>query len=208
LSCWYSQDSDLHLVGNEVHIWISYLNMHPVKLKYLYSLLSDIEEERSKQFKFFKHRKLFIASHGFLHSVLSYYIDTPANEIRFSQSEHGKPFIIDEQNRRQLQFNLSHSNHLAVLAICEQKNIGVDIEHRERKVDWQGVIRRFFTQREQDEIFRLSKESQTDAFFQVWARKEAYMKVTGHGLSLSPSQFEVSVPPKPRAFFRQYQLTR
>ena len=197
---WYNQDSYTELTENEIHIWLNYLNIHEARIKHLYPLLSDEEKERSERFKFYKHRKAFIASHGFLHTVLSYYINTPANEIKFSQGKQGKPSILDELNPEKIQFNLSHSNNMAILAVCREHSLGVDIEYAQRKTDWSGISKRFFTQSEQQQFFKLNENAQKDAFFQIWTRKEAHMKVTGLGLSLSPSQFEISVPPAAAAF--------
>lgn len=181
---WYSQDSDKELGEKDIHIWLSYLNVHQARLKHLYPVLTDEEKERSERFKFYKHRKLFIASHGFLHTVLSNYIDTALGDIQFSYNEHGKPSIIEAQNPEQLTFNLSHSGHIAVLAICRKHNIGIDIEFKERKADWQGITKRFFTEAEQAALFKLPEALRESAFYQVWTRKEAHMKVTGQGLSL------------------------
>jgi 4'-phosphopantetheinyl transferase len=200
LKNWQSQDSEKTLGDNEIHIWLSYLNLHQARLKHLYPLLSSTEKERSERFNHYKHRKNYIASHGFLHTVLSYYIDIPASEIAFSHGEQGKPSIIDEQNSENIQFNLSHSGNLAILAICKNHQLGVDIEHTDRKADWAGIARRFFTANEQQDFFQLNESIQEDAFYKVWTRKEAHMKVTGKGLHLPPTQFEISIPPKPAEF--------
>jgi len=202
LKNWHSQDSEKKLGDNEIHIWLNYLNLHQARLKHLYPLLSAAEKERSERFKHYKPRKNYIASHGFLHTVLSYYVNTPANEITFSLGEQGKPSIIDEQNSENIQFNLSHSGNLAILAVCKNHQLGVDIEHTDRKADWGGIARRFFTEDEQGKFFQLNENMQEDAFYKVWTRKEAHMKVTGKGLSLSPTQFEISIPPEPAAFIR------
>ncbi len=200
MSKWYAQDAYTELADNEVHIWLNYLNVHEARIKHLYPLLSDIEKERSERFKFYKHRKAFIASHGFMHSVLENYIDTSASEIDFSHSDHGKPSLIEKQNPENIQFNLSHSNNIAILAVCKQHPLGIDIEFAEKKLDWKGISKRFFTPDEQTNFFSLSEEAQKDAFFQIWTRKEAHMKVTGQGLSLAPTQFEVTVPPAAAEF--------
>jgi len=202
LSNWYSQDSFIELADNDVHIWLNYLNVHEARIKHLYPLLSSEEKERSERFKFYKHRKAFIASHGFMHTVLAYYIDTEANQIEFSQSEFGKPSLIDAQNKNNIQFNLSHSNNVAILAVSRQHSVGIDIEYAERKVDWQGISKRFFTADEQEQFRQLTETKQREAFFQIWTRKEAHMKVTGQGLSLAPTQFEVSVPPLAAKFIK------
>ena len=202
---WYNQDSDKDLSDNEIHIWVNYLNVHQARLKHLYPLLTAQEKERSERFKFYKHRKLFIASHGFLHTVLSYYNDTPLGEIQFDYNEHGKPRISEECNPDNIMFNLSHSGHLAILAVCKNQNIGIDIELKERDTDWQGITKRFFTKSEHEALFKLPEALRKDAFYQMWTRKEAHMKVTGKGLSLSPTQFEISVPPEPAKFLGNLQ---
>lgn len=202
---WQSQDADKTLGDDEVHIWLSFLNLHQARLKHLYPLLSAAEKERSEHFKHYKQRKNYIASHGFLHTALGHYINTPANEIEFSHGEQGKPSIIDEKNSENIQFNLSHSGSLAILAICKNHQLGVDIECTDRKANWPGIARRFFTENEQQDFFQLDEKLQEDAFYKVWTRKEAHMKVTGKGLSLPPRQFEISIPPKPAAFIRNLQ---
>lgn len=200
MSKWYNQESFIDLADNDVHIWLNYLNVHEARIKHLYPLLSSEEKERSERFKFYKHRKAFIASHGFMHNVLACYIDANANEIEFTQTEFGKPSIIDIQNKANIQFNLSHSGNMAILAVCKQNAVGIDIEYAERKVDWKGISKRFFTPNEQEQLSKLTEEEQREAFFQIWTRKEAHMKVTGQGLSLAPTQFEVSVPPQAANF--------
>lgn len=206
MSQWYSQsalsyaNNIANLAENEVHVWLNYLNVHEARIKHLYPLLSDAEKERSERFKFYKHRKAFIASHGFMHTVLGYYINTPANEIKFSHTKLGKPALIENQNPDLIQFNLSHSNNIAMLAVCKQHALGIDVEYAKRKTEWNGISKRFFTPNEQQQLFKLNKDEQKNAFFQIWTRKEAHMKVTGMGLSLSPTNFEVSVPPTAATF--------
>ncbi|MCW9047062.1 MAG: hypothetical protein OQK46_03200, partial [Gammaproteobacteria bacterium] len=103
MSNWYSQDSFIDLADNDIHIWLNYLNVHEARIKHLYPLLSSAEKERSERFKFYKHRKAFIASHGFMHTVLANYIDADANDIEFTQTELGKPSLINTQNKNNIQ---------------------------------------------------------------------------------------------------------
>ncbi|MCW8933463.1 MAG: 4'-phosphopantetheinyl transferase superfamily protein [Gammaproteobacteria bacterium] len=202
MSNWYSQDSFIELADNDIHIWLNYLNVHEARIKHLYPLLSSEEKQRSERLKFYKHRKAFIASHGFMHTVLANYIDAEANDIEFTQTELGKPSLIDTQNKNNIQFNLSHSGNLAILAVCRHHSVGIDTEHAERKVDWRGISKRFFTTNELQQLDELTEAEQKQAFFQIWTRKEAHMKVTGKGLSLAPTQFEVSVPPQDASFIK------
>lgn len=200
MSQWLNPETDIKLEAGTIHIWLSYLNLHETRLKHLYPLLSADEKERSERLKLYKHRKRFIASHGFMRSVLSLYLDTPAEQLEFSFKEHGKPELILNQHQPDIRFNLSHSNNLAILAVSQSNEVGIDIEFMEKKAEWKKIINRFFTDTEQKAIFSLPEEQQRTAFFKVWTRKEAFMKVTGLGLHLPPAQFSVSTPPEPAKF--------
>jgi len=197
---WHEQQTNTKLEEGEIHVWLSYLNLHEARLKHLYPLLDEKEKERSERFKFYKHRKRFIASHGFMRSVLSLYLDTPAEQLEFNTGEKGKPELILAKEQPDLRFNLSHSNNLALLAIRQSDEVGVDVEFMERRNEWNKIIKRFFTEPEQKAIFSLPEDQQRAAFFKVWTRKEAHMKVTGQGLYLSPTQFTVSTPPEAAKF--------
>jgi len=197
---WQNSAADLKFKNGSVHIWLSYLNLHEARLKHLYPLLSVEEKQRSERFKFYKHRKRFIASHGFMRSVLSLYANIPAEQLAFRLTERGKPELIANKNQLDIRFNLSHSNNLALLAIRQSIEVGVDIEFMEKKHQWKKIAQRFFTTAEQKNLFSLAEDQQKTAFFQLWTRKEAHMKVTGQGLHLSPTRFTVSVPPEAARF--------
>ena len=200
MTLWHNPDEGIALEEGTIHIWLSYLNLHEARIKHLYPLLDSEEKERSERFKFYKHRKRFIVSHGFMRSVLSLYLDTPADLLEFSLREQGKPKLIQNHDETDIRFNLTHSNNLALLAIRQSHEVGIDVEFTERKNEWYKIIKRFYTETEQKAIFSLPENQQASAFFKVWTRKEAHMKVTGQGLHLSPTQFTVSTPPEPAKF--------
>ena len=186
---------NLQLNENDIDIWLFHLNISPPRIKHFYPLLSDEEKERSEKFHNYIHRKRFIASHGFMRSTLSRYLDIPAEQLIIKKSNDGKPFLELADKQPGIRFNLSHSHNMALLGICLDDEIGIDIEYIERKNNWQGIINRFFTKPEQKSIFALAEDQQKKAFFETWTRKEAHMKVTGLGLRLAPTQFTVSTPP-------------
>lgn len=190
-----ASDGPLKLNSNEIDIWLFHLNTSPPRIKHFYPLLSDDEKERSEKFINFIHRKRFIASHGFMRSTLSRYTGIPAEKLVFKKADNGKPFLAIDNNSPAIRFNLSHSHNMALLGVCLENELGVDIEYMERKNDWRGIIKRFFTDVEQTSIFSLADDQQQNAFFKTWTRKEAHMKVTGQGLRLSPTQFTISTPP-------------
>jgi 4'-phosphopantetheinyl transferase len=196
---WLSTAQFTALNAYDIHVWLFHVNTTPPSIKRFYPLLDEHEKERSERFVHFMHRKRFIAAHGFMRSVLALYTQQPADTLVFDKGEHGKPFLVTHSN---LHFNLSHSQDIAMLAVANQ-DIGIDVECINRKNDWQSIMQRFFTASEQNKMLALDAAIQQRAFFEVWTRKEAHMKVTGQGLHLAPGQFTVSVPPEPAKLLAQ-----
>ena len=110
--------------------------------------------------------------------------------------EHGKPFLKTEPD---LYFNLSHSGTYAALSIGSFPN-GIDIEHHRR--NHRKIAERFFTEEEASAIEKASDS--TDLFLRIWTRKEAYLKMTGDGLTKEMNSFRV-YPEAPEGF-RFYEL--
>ena len=141
-----------------------------------------------------------------MRTVLARYLNIEASEIEYLKGEKGKPCLADSSyyNLNGLQFNLSHTQELAILAVTKNAQVGIDIEYNNRKTDWKGICKRFFTVPEQQALFSLAAEQQEIAFFDLWTRKEAYMKVLGTGLSLSPTEFTLTVFPQKPALIQHH----
>ncbi len=189
--------ADFNLSKNSVDVWLCHLADFQDKKDYFFSQFSSEEKSRAERFKFDIHRNRFIVSHGFVRTVLAKYLNVKPEDIEYTKGEQGKP-CISSNNSVDLQFNLSHTEDIAILAVTRDAAVGIDIEFNERKTDWQGICKRFFNISEQKALFSLPDAQQANAFFDLWTRKEAYMKVLGTGLSLSPLDFTLSVfPDKP-----------
>ncbi|MCW8957014.1 MAG: 4'-phosphopantetheinyl transferase superfamily protein [Gammaproteobacteria bacterium] len=202
---WLKPNPSPQLNTGSVDIWLFQLNIAEPRIKQLYPLLSAEEKDRSERLINFIHRKRMIAAHGFMRSVLSLYLQRPPESLEFIRANRGKPSLIQLTNEADIQFNLSHSHNLAILAVADSQALGIDIEFMDRKHEWKKIIHRFFSNTEQAAIFKLPEAQQELAFYQVWTRKEAHMKVTGQGLHLGPGQFTVSVPPEAAAFIENHK---
>jgi len=130
-----------------------------------------------------------------LKSLLAGYLATPASDIRFRYGAAGKPEIQAEQNAVGLQFNVSHSANIALLAFVVGRQIGVDIEQLQENIKSQALTDRLFSAGEQEQFLALPHSLRTEGFFACWTRKEAFIKATGAGLSTPLVDFSVTVHP-------------
>ncbi|MGG6267258.1 4'-phosphopantetheinyl transferase family protein [Leptolyngbya sp. AN03gr2] len=167
---WQHPPEKLELGANDVHVWQVNLDAIAVSIE----LLSIDEQARANRFKFEQHRRRFIAGRGFLRSQLAKYLNTDPTSLKFDYGTHGKPFLKDSS----IQFNLAHSEHLALLAVSLDRAIGIDIEPIRAVEQLEALVARFFLPSEARTI-----QAQPELFFQYWTCKEAFLKATGTGLS-------------------------
>ncbi len=137
------------------------------------------------------HRRQFIVTRAALRQVLSEALGVAPQAVALAAGEHGKPRLASGG----LQFNLSHSGGLALIAVSTHHPVGVDVEQAGRGVgeldDMAGV---YFSTQEQAAYFALPTADRSDAFFRCWTRKEAVAKALGLGMSLPGPSFAVSLP--------------
>lgn len=163
---------------NQIAIWTVNLKVSETKLNSLKQLLENDEKVRADRYKFDLHRQRFIVARASLRLILSRYLQS--SQIEFSYSPKGKPFLASSHPEWKLEFNLSHSQDLAIYAVTWNSSIGIDLEYQ-RSIDRvQSLSERFLTE-EESQIIQNSS-SPEDTFLKIWTLKEAYLKATGCGL--------------------------
>ena len=169
-----------YLADGEIHVWLANLTLPEDRLATLAATLTVDEQERATRFRFPEHRDRFIAARGGLRELLGAYLGDPAAALRFRQGARGKPALAGEATG--LHFNLSHSGDRVLYAVA-RREVGVDLEAMDRRVDEAAVAERVCTVREWTAFQALPAERQRDAFFACWTRKEAVAKAIGEGLA-------------------------
>jgi len=190
---WSPAPANLVLSRDEVHVWCASLDQSASLVQQLATTLSADEQLRADRFRFEQHRQHFIIGRGVLRAILGRYMNIEPSQLQFCYSPHGKPALADADTTGMLQFNLSHSGGVALYAVACERQIGIDIERLRPFSELEQIAKRFFSNREYEELRALSPSQQHDAFFRYWTLKEAYVKATGQGLSLALNQFEVSL---------------
>ncbi|HEX3819920.1 MAG TPA: 4'-phosphopantetheinyl transferase superfamily protein [Candidatus Sulfotelmatobacter sp.] len=178
--------------NGEVHLWRRSLGASPPAIDACFALLAPDEREKAQRFRVERPRSDYILTRGTLRSLLAGYLCRTPQDFSFQYTTYGKPFLADH---RELQFNVSHTDGLALLAFVRDREIGVDVEKVRAQSDVKKLAERFFSDRERDGLRDLAGEELHAAFFRCWTRKEAYIKAKGDGLSLPLHQFDVSVAP-------------
>ena len=95
-------------------------------------------------------------------------------KIEFYNNEYGKPYLLNSK----IYFNISHSGKLLAIGISSDE-VGVDIELVQERKYQDDVVKRTFNEKEQ-EIYNGNK--QVTYFYDVWTKKEAYVKLIGTGI--------------------------
>jgi 4'-phosphopantetheinyl transferase len=185
--------SNLCLDLHQIHVWYIPLDLPNPAVARLRESLSPAECERADRFHFDKHRAQFVSTRGTLRLLLSSYLDIPAERIGFQYSDHGKPNLADSSRRKSLEFNLSHTEGMAIFGFCRGRRIGVDIEHLRTDFRTAEIAERFFSVSERAALREIPAARSHEFFFRLWTRKEAYIKALGEGLSHPLSQFDVSL---------------
>ena len=199
-SNWVRPPDSLSLEAGHVHVWRICLEQGDDQLDWFRRVLEPEELYRAGRFRFERLQRHFVASRGFLRYVLGRYLAARPEALKFSYNSYGKPSFAGE---RSLQFNMSHSHEIALVAVTRDAAVGVDVEHIRSDFASDEIATRFFSRLEVETLKLLPKEEQVAAFFRCWARKEAYIKAIGKGLSQPLDGFDVTLAPdEPAALLR------
>lgn len=177
----------------EAHVWRASLDQPAGVIAKLAPLLSQDEYQRAERFHRPTDRQRFIAGRGILRKILSQYLALAPDELRFVYNKYGKPFISDDQNLDALNFNLSHSDDMALYAVAHGRLVGVDIEHMREDFATLEIAERFFSKEEFEALKAAPGDQRTRAFFNCWSRKESYIKAIGMGVSYPLEGFTVTL---------------
>ena len=177
------------LASGELHVYLMNWTEHTAASATSQLQLSASELASSLRFRFPEHQHRYTRARAGLRSLLSHYTQQPAEQIVIAQGAHGKPYLPEHP----LHFNLAHSGEYVLYAFSTTPDLllGVDIEKIQER-DSLAIAERFFSAREFTELTQLPQNQQTQAFFQIWTQKEAFIKAIGQGLSYPLQQFDVS----------------
>jgi 4'-phosphopantetheinyl transferase len=124
-----------------------------------------------------------------LRGVLSVYLGDAAAGMKIVRSEHGKPRLAQGG----LEFNLSHSGEVALIAVSQTRPVGVDVERLKPGRDFLALAERAFSPDDVMRVREAAPDERAAVFYKHWVRHEARLKCLGVGLSGSAQAAPVEV---------------
>jgi 4'-phosphopantetheinyl transferase len=162
-------------------IWYAWVGDHVADIEqFSRDLLSSDEQAHLAGYRVREAAERYVVTRSLVRAVLSERLAISARSIQVSRTDTGKPVITQG-----IHFNVSHSGDLIVLAISDERPVGVDIERKRDVQRVDALLRRWLTPDEQAAYASIQGDgaSASEAFLRLWSLKEARLKALGVGIS-------------------------
>lgn len=154
----------------------------------LYTRATEERKQRADRYRQQEDKLRCVVADALLRAALR------TDDYRTQKNSFGKPCI---QGREDFSYNLSHSGRYVVLA-WGSSEVGVDVQRQDAATKTQAIGERFFTPDEHAYI-----RGDLQRFYEIWTKKESYLKYTGQGLHRDLKSFSVLAPePEIRFLYR------
>jgi 4'-phosphopantetheinyl transferase len=129
----------------------------------------------------------YLLGRALIKRTLSACLEISVDEIQLQYGNYGKPFITGVSQA--IDFNLSHTQDILVLAVTKLGQIGIDIEPSNRSLESLEIAETICTDFELQEVNSLAQDLRNPFLLQLWTLKEAFSKSLGLGLHKDFSSF-------------------
>jgi 4'-phosphopantetheinyl transferase len=196
VASWSENPGPPELDSKYVHVWRARLDCEEGVIQRLESTLAPEETTRANRLRFRPDRDRFVATRGILRELLGRYLRRSPADISFDYGPKGKPSLHGAGGLEPIQFSVSHSSSMALLAFATGRHLGIDVEFIRPGIAALEIAERYFSPQEVIELRAVPVSRQAEAFFLGWTRKEAYVKAKGEGLHIPLESFSVSLTPE------------
>jgi 4'-phosphopantetheinyl transferase len=170
-------------IGCDVHVWQVSLTAFTNSGAHLYEILSREEKNKTRNYRFARDQSRYIISHGILRYILAAYVEDWPSSLKFNRNRFGKPHLITQTEGERVRFNMSHSKDMVSFIISGKHEVGIDLEFIDYDFDWHIMAKQYFSPQEMGWLELLPLQDRVNAFYFLWTRKEALLKLLGIGLT-------------------------
>lgn len=188
---WRDEGCDTVGGRNAADIWRVCLDVDELYVRQLQTLLSREERDRGSKYRFDTHRNSFIVRRGILRTVLAEYLGIKPDAVQYRTGDFGKLHLADSTHC--LEFNVTHSHTMALIAVTEAGSVGVDLEFVRPLSDFEGLVDTCLSESERCKLDTFPPAERLEYFYRYWTCKEAWLKALGTGLDRSPASIQVSL---------------
>jgi len=181
------------LAHGGVHLWLVELD-DVCDASRLLPVLSDAERIVAAGHRVDKRRRRYVVAHAALRQVLKAYVHVAAADLVFATGRFGKPHAVLPRSMPPIHFSLSHGESRCLIGVARGGDVGVDIEPIHRPGDIGSMADAVLSESEHAHWRALSPCARRSALLRTWTCKEAVLKASGVGLSISPRRCEIEWP--------------
>jgi 4'-phosphopantetheinyl transferase len=191
MALWHLSTPPHPLDVGEVHLWRALCGQRAIEADALLPQLTEGEVLRAARMATDTLRRRYLYAHTLLHTLLAMYVDAGDVPCTLGAEANGKPILLAPQLHPPLHFNMSHAGEVVLIAVMRGMAVGVDVEEVRHHNDLAGLIRTVCSRGEQAHLAALEDVARRRAFYQLWTRKEAWLKLRGVGLAGGLASTEV-----------------
>ena len=190
---WCDPPPDTALITGEVQLWLIKVPDAHLNIDALLARLTPAERERAAAKRIVAKQREYIAGQASLRTLLAQQLGVDPMQIAYRRGIKGKPYLGGSPSftQAQVQFNISHSGEMVMVAMALDAELGVDVEWYNERTDPYRVARRAFSVGERETLSNTPLPLQRAHFFAMWTCKEALVKCTGMGIHSGMANFEI-----------------
>lgn len=162
-------------------LWYAWVGAHTRDIeRFSRAYLSAEERAHLDGYRIREAAERYVVTRALVRTVLADRLGISPPVVVVNRTDTGKPVVAAG-----VHFNISHSGDLILLALCDDRPIGVDVERKREVSRVEALAGRWLTEAERRDLdrLRLLGQSDSDAFLRIWSLKEARLKALGVGIA-------------------------
>ncbi len=180
------------LASGDVHVWrFRYNSVAFNAPPWIRRLLAADELETASRLVFQDDQTRFLLRRAFVRIILGIYVGIAPQNLSFRKNKWGKPSI-NGLDTAGIEFNVSHTKSLVLLALTKGAPLGIDVEQLDCESNPQFLAPDVLASKEQSILAESALSDRKTRFLRLWCRKEACLKAIGIGLINDLATLDVS----------------
>lgn len=177
----------------EARAWL--IACDQIETQGLVGTLTAAELARCARLRRVADRTSFTVTRAVLRRILARELDVEPAAVRIVEPAPGKPRLCASHDKANIDFSVSHTDGMSVVALARRGIVGVDIERSRAVPEKLKIAAEMFGDDAARAISALPQPAGDAAFMRLWAAGEAYVKAIGTGLAMRRERIPLRVGP-------------